>query len=85
MKDDQSCLSIPISAKEIRLLIRRANKIIRDLDEIPSYDEVIKKDPEVIGKLSDLIHLKAVQRIDSSICTNDVTEEDPSDILNELI
>ena len=81
MKDDQSCLSIPISAKEIRLLIRRANKIIRDLNGIPSYDELIKKDPEVIGNLSDLIHLKAVQRI----CTTDVTEEDPSNILNELI
>lgn len=70
--------SIPVSTKDLRLLLRRINKSIRDLNSdlndytfadadtnsLQSFEAQQGLDTDSLNKLSDLIQLKAMQQID---------------------
>lgn len=87
---DQNYSPLPISIKELRLLLRRINKSIRDLDSSLSESQnPLQLDPESLRKLSDLIYSKALQKVGKKHI-NDYNfigsiDEDPANILNELI
>lgn len=84
---DQNYPSLPISIKELRLLLRRINKSIRDLDSSLSESHTpLLLDPDSIHKLSDLIYSKALQKVGKNQNNfNGEIDEDPANILNELI
>lgn len=86
----QSYPSIPLSIKEVRLLLRRINKSIRILDsELSGTQNQLQIDTESLNQLSDLIYANAQERANNSSssasASDNFVEEDPSNILNELI
>lgn len=83
----QSYPSIPLSIKELRLLLRRINKSIRILDsDLSESQNQLQIDTESLNQLSDLIYAKAQERASNSTSASaNFIEEDPSNILNELI
>lgn len=88
---NQNYPSIKISTKDLRLLLRRINKCIRDLDSSTvntnngnaNNNPASQLGPEALQKLSDLIYSKAVQGI--YLQDEMVANEDPEIILSELI
>lgn len=85
---DQNYSALPISIKELRLLLRRINKSIRDLDSsLSEFQNPLQLDPESLCKLSDLIYSKALQKGGKREKDNFnvFIDEDPANILYELI
>lgn len=70
--------SVPLPTKDLRLLLRRVNKCIRDLNEsLNDVTSIVESkeqemscfggvDSEHLSKLADLIQVKAIQKINSS-------------------
>lgn len=83
----QNYPSVSASTKELRLLLRRINKSIRildsDLADCFHFQNQISIDSESLNQLSDLICSKALQK--SQTASDEICEEDPSTILNELL
>ena len=82
--------------KEARLLLRRINKSIRNLDV--DLSGTLQIDTESLNQLSDLIYSKALGRVTNGTSTSSSSssstststsacffDEDPANILNELI
>ena len=85
---DQNYPSLGVTTKDLRLLLRRINKSIRDINDLniaSNNASIMMVDPETLHKLSDLIYLKALKK--SSFNFLDINEDDKSmdDIINELI
>ena len=85
--------------KEARLLLRRINKSIRSLDvDLSGTKNQLQIDTESLNQLSDLIYSKALGRVTNGTSTSSSSssstststsacffDEDPENILNELI
>ena len=85
--------SIPVSTKDLRLLLRRINKSIRDLNSdlndysfadadtnsLQSFEAQQGLDTDSLNKLSDLIQLKAMQQIDVLPSNEPVEQENTED------
>jgi hypothetical protein len=86
----ESYPSVPLSIKEVRLLLRRINKSIRILD-FDDFDFPVQIDSESLNQLSDLICAKAFREgvtngfSTASSSSAYFVDEDPLNILNELI
>ena len=74
---------MPQSIKEIRLLLRRINKSIRELDSDISQGQQLNN-PKSLLQYSDLIYNKALLKSEKGPL-NFCIDEDPANILNELI
>ena len=75
---------MPQSIKEIRLLLRRINKSIRELDSDISQGQQPPNNPKSLLQYSDLIYNKALLKSEKGPL-NFCIDEDPANILNELI
>lgn len=83
--------SLPVSIKDIRFLLRRMNRCIRDIDESLSDNQLTPHPSQIItAKISDLIYSKAQKIIYGRKAEAEANREnnvfdDNSNIFNELI
>ena len=76
----QNYPSVQIPTKELRLFLRRINKIVKDLEDSP-IDAVA--DDVLSSQISNLIIKKATEM--KSVASDNLQSDEFSEILNELI